>query len=854
MRLRALTSLAIVTLPMMSVLGCQMNSLSSADITSGSPHTGASTSLSPGSVTFAGTPIGTTAAQVITLNNTGDEALTLSGTDLGISIGGTNASSFAQTNQCGKSVSAGASCAITVTFNPTAAEALNATLNVASNASVSPQMVQLRGTGTAPVISISSPASLTFPITPVGVEAAVQSITLYNTGDGVLDLSGAGMGISITGANASSFAQTNQCGTSVAAGASCTITMTFTPAASGALNATLNIAGNAGGSSQLVPVIGTGIDLPTGLSTGAGTVYYVDNAIPDIHVASSTPDCTSYNPTTFVCGGGSEIAYATIADLNAKKFSPGDRVLFKRGEIWREQLTDIGMGSGYSGSAGAPITFGSYGSSTSPLPIISGANLITNWVPEQISSNGATATVYSAPYITIPPPYGPGGNIWTGRYANAPNQVFEDGTRLTQSTSSTGALAPGYWYLDTANSLIWLRMREDDNPGGHTIEASQRDYGIVVNQDSNLAFCNLQVEDGNISGLFTIGITGESANMVVYGIVSQNNYKAGIAMSYSINDMIVSSTAAYNGEDGVAGYQEPNLSIIGNTAHDNGQLFISATDALAGILVGGIESTNMTIENNLSYNNGIVGLENNSSGIDVDTVGSGVVIRYNETYSNTKDGIEIDASSEVTAYTNLVFDNGSFGIYAFADGQPALIGTKLYNNTVYGNHDAGILLRGLYGKPNSCMNNSVINNIVVNTTNGPNLAPIWSCENPGTNGSGNVYTFNDFGAESSNFLQWGTNPTNNVAVLYSTYDAWEAAAGNCGATGCSHSVEADPLFTSPSTNNFTLTADSPVRGAGLSIGQPYNFGISPSSTWPSNIFLLNWSNSPGGWGIGAYSH
>lgn len=855
MRLPALTSLALVTLPIMSVLGCQMNSVSVADSGSTSSPIGAAITLAPVNLTFAGTPVGATAtAQVLTLRNASNEALNLSGTEKGISITGANASSYAQTNECGTSLVAGASCAITVTFTPASAGPLNASVSVADNTSGYSQIVALSGTGTAPAVSISSPASLTFPITPVGAVSAAQSTTLYNTGDGALDLSGPGMGISITGANASSFVQTNQCGTSVAAGASCVITVTFNPAAAGALNASLSVLGNAGTSSQLISATGTGIDVGSGPPTGVGTVYYVDNTIPDVNVSSATPDCTTYDPATFLCGGGLGVAYATIADLNVKKFNPGDRILFRRGGIWREQLTDVGAGYGYSGSAGAPILFDSYGSSTSPLPTISGANLIANWVPEQISANGATVTVYSAQYILIPVPNSPASHIWTGRYADIPNQVFEDGTRLTQNTSNPGALTAGQWYLDTANSLIWLRMREDDNPDGHTIEASQRDYGIITNQNSNLSFYNLQVVDANVDGLSSIGMPGESANMVVYGIVSQNNYQFGIALASSTNDMIISSTAAYNGQDGIGGYQEPNFLITGNTTHDNGQVYQSTNNPIAGIHVDGPESANMIIENNLSYNNGPVGLADGTGGIEVDTVGSGVVIRYNRLYSNTKDGIEIDASNGVTAYANVIFGNGRYGIYAFADFQPNLTGTQIFNNTLYGNYGAGIHIQGQHGNPpNSCMNNSIINNIVVNTAVGPNIAALLGCENPGAGGTGNVYTFNDFGAESSNFIEWGTKQTNGAAVFYSSYDAWEAAAGNCGATGCSHSVEADPLFSNVSTNDFTPLANSPARGSGLNIGQPYNYGITTSSTWPSNVYLTNWSSSPGGWGIGAYS-
>ena len=105
----------------------------------------------------------------------------------------------------------------------------------------------------------------------------------------------------------------------------------------------------------------------------AGTTYYVDNTITDTNVASATPDCTNYNLTTYTCSGGSASAFATIADINAfSALAPGDSVLFRKGQTWREQLTVPS-----SGSAGNPITFGAYGEGVNP--IISGANPVSTW-------------------------------------------------------------------------------------------------------------------------------------------------------------------------------------------------------------------------------------------------------------------------------------------------------------------------------------------------------------------------------------------------------------------------------------------------------------------------------------------
>ena len=64
--------------------------------------------------------------------------------------------------------------------------------------------------------------------------------------------------IAITGINSGDFAQTNNCGGSVATGANCTINVTFTPAAKGGRAAALSITDNASGSPQQVSLKGSG--------------------------------------------------------------------------------------------------------------------------------------------------------------------------------------------------------------------------------------------------------------------------------------------------------------------------------------------------------------------------------------------------------------------------------------------------------------------------------------------------------------------------------------------------------------------------------------------------------------------
>ncbi len=130
--------------------------------------TGAVASLSPSSLTFASQAVGaTSAAQTITLNNTGNAALTLTS----IALTGTNPGDFAQTNTCGSSVAAGANCTISVTFTPAASGTLTAAVTLTDNATGSPQTVSLSGTGTMAVTSVSPASGATSVSTGTSVTA-----------------------------------------------------------------------------------------------------------------------------------------------------------------------------------------------------------------------------------------------------------------------------------------------------------------------------------------------------------------------------------------------------------------------------------------------------------------------------------------------------------------------------------------------------------------------------------------------------------------------------------------------------------------------------------------------------------
>jgi hypothetical protein len=185
----------------------------------------------------------------VTLTNSGGTTLNITS----IALTGANAADFAQTNTCGSSVAGGANCTISVTFTPSASGSRTASLSITDNASGSPQTVGLCGTATPALVSLS-PTSLAFGNQPVDMTSTAQTVTLSNTSSAALSITS----LALTGTNASDFAQANTCGSSLAAGANCTIAVMFTPSVTGTEAASLSIADNSSDSPQTVPLSGAG--------------------------------------------------------------------------------------------------------------------------------------------------------------------------------------------------------------------------------------------------------------------------------------------------------------------------------------------------------------------------------------------------------------------------------------------------------------------------------------------------------------------------------------------------------------------------------------------------------------------
>jgi hypothetical protein len=231
------------------------NYTAATQITKTVTATGPAITVSPSSINFGTVYLDSISIQSVTVTNTGTAAATISTPFISILQAG-NSDEFVIVNLCPSSLAAGKSCTIETSFVAGAyySKPQTATLNIMDNAPGSPQPVTLTATVIDPLASFS-PTSLSFG-TVKHATSSTMNVTLSNPGATPLSISSIG----VTGTNAADFTQTNTCGSSVAAGSSCTIAVKFTPATTGTFSASVTVVDNAqaGSGTQTVALSGKG--------------------------------------------------------------------------------------------------------------------------------------------------------------------------------------------------------------------------------------------------------------------------------------------------------------------------------------------------------------------------------------------------------------------------------------------------------------------------------------------------------------------------------------------------------------------------------------------------------------------
>jgi hypothetical protein len=249
----------------------------------------------------------------------------------------TTGGDFAETDNCvtmGTIPAGGGLCTITVTFTPTTLAAETYQLDIYDNATGSPHVVSLTGTGVTGTGSVQfTPTSLVFPAETMNVTSPAQTVIMTNNGQTPLTVTN----IATTG----DFAETTTCPATpftIAVNASCAFQITFTPTNTGVRKGSLVITDNVTSGSSSVSLTGTGNadfnlssstltqSLPIGTTTTTFTISLssvVSNFTDTIALSCASGTC-SFNPANIALNSTTipSSSTLTVSGLSASSPNP----------------------------------------------------------------------------------------------------------------------------------------------------------------------------------------------------------------------------------------------------------------------------------------------------------------------------------------------------------------------------------------------------------------------------------------------------------------------------------------------------------------------------------------------------
>ncbi len=323
---------------------------------------------------------------------------------------------------------------------------------------------------------------------------------------------------------------------------------------------------------------------------------------------------TSFASTYYIksnggSGTGLDDANAwNLEKLNDTKLAPGDRILFKRGDIFYGSYI---CNSG--GRPGSPIIFDAYGAG--PNPLISGFTELASWthlkeniyytsleVPSlnMVTLDGKVMGMGRYPDHTYLPysshkdnasingksvnqlPYDPaGGEVvirkkrWildrhsvksrtdstlfydtNNNYGN--NSLYSpiDGNGYFIQNHLGTLTNEGEWYYDKNNKLLYMHFGSG-SPDGRIIKASRYQQNLYLNYWANINFNNIDFEGGNLYGAYVIGTSNIEFNNCNFNFQGGD----GIWGSYLTNFTLKNSTLTNSLNNGITIEQGEKISL-----------------------------------------------------------------------------------------------------------------------------------------------------------------------------------------------------------------------------------------------------------------------------------------------------
>ena len=323
--------------------------------------------LAPNGLYYGALSVGTSSApQTVTLTNQQGVPLNIA------SVVAT--ANYAESDNCVSSspIAPGGTCTISVTFMPAVSGTLTGQVTVSDDAPGGFQVVNMTGVGSAPAVTLA-PTSLKFTAL-TGSTSTAKTVKLTNSGVGPLTIS------SITASG--DYGESDNCVSSspLAGGASCTISVTFSPSVIGTVPGAITIYDNGvNGAPHRIPLSGTGqvtISVsPTALtfpltsvgSTSAAQFVTVTNnaATPQNITWAAGGDYSAVAGGVTPCGSALNAFSACTLSVTFSPTTNGQGGVVKGGLAVSDTATGISFnpqsvnltGSATGGPSNNPLTF-----------------------------------------------------------------------------------------------------------------------------------------------------------------------------------------------------------------------------------------------------------------------------------------------------------------------------------------------------------------------------------------------------------------------------------------------------------------------------------------------------------------
>jgi len=494
--------------------------------------------------------------------------------------------------------------------------------------------------------------------------------------------------------------------------------------------------------------------------------------------------------------------WKTINKVNHFNFLPGDSLLFKKGEIWKES-----MNFPSSGNSSAPIIIGSYGNG--PMPIITGRDVYLGW------NDPATWT-----YL--------GNNLWYREQSYNPQRLWINGEEVLRNEvvdSLDGTRYMWAWensrlYVYSVSNPATSFSMMETNVFYFTVRFENKAYIFVQDIDVqggySFAFALLgcsyiTVKDCNIGAYSRQGILIRDSQGVssTYVIIDHCELDSRFHFSYGKNKGI---------DDGIQISNGANDCMVRNSAvKDFGH---------TGIYLKGLSSSAKGVYNNKIYGNYISG-ENVTYQRGIGTDGLENKCRDNEFFNNIIKNTTVQ--NQINGNNNWIHHNIIDGIrnspvrtFATARGiHLQAYGTnmvchdnKIDNNLIMNCDEPGIYLRR---DQNPIVHNYIRNNIIIN------------CGRNSRDGLNDIaITIEDHNLIMTNYFYNNClfNGDETAPVVYHRGTYVNAANFNNQVStmdSAANNIQKDPLLTTSDSLYYYLSQNSPCIDAGIDVGLTNDF-------------------------------